>query len=166
MGSTFSLAVALSEIQQGNQGSNKGMQLLVTSVFRWTPRLLHLFPHQEKTKKLYTGRIRFFPTVCTIGPIHYLLRKSHLQKTKLNQSEPFIIDCVPQLLQAFSKNSDMIGEKAWCGYTVQACASPFKQKFTFFFFKVGEGGDGQKKNLSSVLMALAPTHPHLWLLSA
>lgn len=31
---TFSLAVALSEIQQGNQASHKGTRLLVTSVFR------------------------------------------------------------------------------------------------------------------------------------
>lgn len=48
--STFSLAIALSEIQQGNQGSVKGMQLLVTSVFR-TPRWPHLSPYQEKQKK-------------------------------------------------------------------------------------------------------------------
>lgn len=109
--STFSLAIALSEIQQGTQGSDKGMQLLVTSVFR-TPRWPHLSPYQEKMKnkkKLYTGRIRFIPTVCTIGPIHYLLRKSHLQK-KTNQNH------LPSLVfhdfYRLSKNSDMIGGKA------------------------------------------------------
>lgn len=126
------------------------MQLLVTSVFRWTPRWCHLSQNQEnqnKKEKLYTGRIRFFPTICTIGPIHYLLHKSHLQKKnkqKINQSEPFIA-CLPWLLRASSKYSDMM--RLHCPglwLTLQT-----KVHF-FFFLKVGEGGDGQKQKRKSI----------------
>lgn len=117
----------------------------MTSVFRWTPRWLHLSPYQEnqnKKRKAIYRENKILSTVCTIGPIHYLLHKSHLQKTKLISQN--------HLSLVFHDFYRLLPNTVtWCGYTVQACESPFKQKLTFFL-KVGEGGDGQKKKRKSI----------------
>lgn len=98
-------------------------------------------PNDNQKKILYTGRIRFFPMVCTIGPIHYLpIRK---KKENIQPEKQVAITCL-------SNSADILFESTYLwmktkyGLIVQVCGAPsFKVKFTFLWQK--GGGDGQNK---------------------
>lgn len=62
---------------------------------------------EKKKKKLYTGRIRFIPTVCTIGPIHYLLRKAKYKNKKKKKKITQLAELVTITWSSFSADKPL-----------------------------------------------------------
>lgn len=102
-------------------------------------------PRKKKKKKLYTGTIRFFPTLCTIGPIHYLLHKSHLQKTKLIRQNLLPLLVFHDCYRLFRKTVISLETKRDVGTPSRPVHHLSNKSFFFFFFKVGKGEDRWEK---------------------
>lgn len=108
------------------------------------------FPIPRKPKKksyIHTGRIRFFPMLCTIGPIHYLLHKSHLQKTKLIRQNLLPLLVFHDCYRLFRKTVISLETKRDVGTPSRLVRHLSNKSFFFFSFKVGKGEDRQKKKV-------------------
>lgn len=72
------------------------------------PPVTSIARKKNNKKKLYTGRIRVFPMLCTIGPIHYLLCRAKYKnkKQKGSTKSPRLLAIAPS-----SNSTDQLLEK-------------------------------------------------------